>query len=270
MKHTASWLCGALLALGCGPSSSTGVGNPKLSFELTVLSDDADDAAAGAGGSQGEGGATSVEGGAASAEVETPLTKGQVLNASLSVAGLRFVACDSTQPNAEVAGPFVIDLIAGTTLPRIPAIASIDGGYCGLEAPLAPAQRPPALVGRSLLFRGERADGTRILLFSNMSATLRVRINLSVGSVDDPTPHLLWAFRPRRWLTAEEVDAAESELLDGVRTIVIDVDRHPLLYLRVRSRLAGRSSLFFDANDNGSIDPDERLSARGQGLENAD
>ncbi|MCP5787353.1 hypothetical protein NL329_31020, partial [Klebsiella pneumoniae] len=59
-----------------------------------------------------------------------------------------------------------------------PAISPVDGtpgGYCGIDAPLAPAASPAALAGRSLFFDGYRADGTFFLVYANMTGTLRLR-----------------------------------------------------------------------------------------------
>ena len=66
------------------------------------------------------------------------------------------------------------------------------------------------------------------------------------------------------------MDSAETEIFEGARAIVIDVNRHPLLYLRIRTRLAGRSAIYADSNGNGVLDPDERLRELGVGLEDAD
>jgi hypothetical protein len=192
------------------------------------------------------------------------------MHAILSLGELRFLACDRGRSDYVIPGPFVVDLVQNLTVPKLPSVPGVQGGYCGIDAPLAPATPPAALAGRSLFFDGVRADGVRFLLLANMQATLRVRAVPAAGWRGDETPELLWGMRPRRWLNRNEIDSADSELLDGARAIVIDVDRHPLLYARIRARLAGRSGLYPDSNMNQRIDPAERLRELGIGLEDAD
>lgn len=272
MKVRNECVAAALALAACGPSgtSSTGVGNPSVSFSLSIVNDDEE--AELAGGSQGSAGAPDESGGdtnGAGSEPELPLARGQVKNALLSLGSLVFRPCEPSLPLETLSGPFVVDLVDGRTLPELPPVPSVDGGYCGLDAVLAPAQRQASLLGRSLFFGGERADGTRFLLYANMQGTLRLRTT-NGQPLTTETPNLLWGLRPRRWLTTAEVDAAEPELVEGARTIVIDVNRHPLLYLKIRARLAGRSGLYADRNDNGAIDADERQSELMRGDENAD
>jgi hypothetical protein len=165
-----------------------------------------------------------------------------------------------------VPGPFVLDLVRRETSPAVPPVVPPAGGFCGIDAPLAPATAPAALAGRSLFFDGVRADGTLFLVYADMQATLQLRAPAGVSWNSTQTPTLLWAFRPRRWLNRKEVDEADSMPWDGgARAIVIDVDRHPVLYGAIRNRLAGRSTLYGDLNSNGSIDPSDRELVLGTG-----
>jgi hypothetical protein len=139
-----------------------------------------------------------------------------------------------------------------------------------VDAPLAPAAAPPALVGRSLLFDGVRADGTFFLVYADMQATLRLRARAGIAWDEKSTPAVLWALRPRRWLVPSELDGLTPIAWDDSRmAIVIDADRHPLLYLAMRARLAGRSNLYVDRNRDGVIEDDER-DFIGVGLDSAD
>jgi len=78
---------------------------------------------------------------------------------------------------------------------------------------------------------------------------------------DESLSHpVLWAMRPRRWLGRSELSGVPPIVLaDGRSMVVIDADRHPLLFTTLLSRIAGRSSLHLDANDNGTLDDTERL-----------
>jgi hypothetical protein len=239
----------ALFALGC---TSTGVGNPGAegTVRLSLTSD------------------PHAEPEAADTE---RLAASSLRHAILVFGELRYLACDSEQSDVVVDGPFVVDLAQNRVVPELPAVEVPEGGFCGLDAPLAPATTPASLSGRSIWFSGLRSDGTLFILFANMPGTLHLQ---SVDGSPWPVEHgLLWAMRPRRWLAPSELDGADVEALDGIeRVIVINVNRHPVLYEVVRARLAGRSTLHVDLDDDGTLDPEERQpdAIIGQGLDELD
>jgi hypothetical protein len=246
---TCGWLAATLLplAVGCG---STGVGNPGAtgSLALAIVSDD-DDTDAG----------SSLPPGAGQPDEQVePLPRGSLERAVLVLGSVRWIPCNESAPVVTQSGPFLVDLIAGETRPPLPEFTVPVGGLCGFEAPLAPARASAEFVGRSLLFSGVRADGVRFVLFANMRGTLRLRAgrDQSWGGGDDQS--LLWAMRPRRWAAARELEAAETVDSDGQRTLVIDADRHPLLWALIRARLAAQSRMFFDRDQDGVLDADER------------
>jgi hypothetical protein len=128
-----------------------------------------------------------------------------------------------------------------------------------------------------MLFSGVR-DGTLFVLVADMPGTLRMRPRPDVEW--QPDEHTwLWALRPRRWLLPEEltnetgdtgsaVDAISDvvDTQDVERIIAINVNRHPVLYELIRTRLASRSTLHVDSNDNGKVDTKERDSSHFIGL----
>jgi len=250
--RASGWLGPLLLALtlACG---STGVGNPGPAetgtLSLAIVSDDDDTAP------QPSASASDVSEGAAPV---VPLPRGAVERAVLVIGSVRWLPCDDSEPVITQSGPFLIDLIAGTTRPELPAFAVPAGGVCGFDAPLAPARDSAEFLGRSLLFSGTRADGVRFILFANLRATLRLRAPRGDvwGGEGDQT--LLWAMRPRRWAAAQELDNEATSDADGPRTLVIDVDRHPLLFALIRARLAAQSAMFFDRDQNGVLDARDR------------
>jgi hypothetical protein len=275
VKFRTGWLGSVMVTLACGSSgtSSTGVGNPRALISLLTIADDDDgsDAPLGEGGasSGGTNGQVAAGAGGNSDEAMAPLGSAQIRHATLSIAKLRFLPCDDAQPVAVVEGPLLIDLVNPRMPPAALEVPDIDGGYCGIDAPLAPASAPAALAGRSLFFDGVRRDGTLFVLYANLQGTLRLRARTgeSFSAADPAESQFLWVFRPRRWLTQTEVDGAESEPYAGSRAIVIDVDRHPLLYASIRARLAGRSTLYRDLNRDGRLEPDERTHALADGLD---
>ena len=230
------------LPLACA-CSSTGVGNPITgTLSLAIVSDDAD--------------------GNASADPTAlePLPRGALTRALIVFGSVRWLPCDPELDAVTQSGPFIVDLLAGETRPPLPKLPLAQGGFCGFDAVLAPARDEADVAGRSLLFSGQRADGVRFLLFADLRATLRVRAaeGEAWGTAEGERA-LLWGMRPRRWASpAELADEQPSESVSGTRTLVIDADRHPLLFALIRARLASQSGLFFDADRNGALDADER------------
>jgi hypothetical protein len=202
---------------------------------------------------------------------EAQLDEKRIEHAILVLGKIVALACDSTEKNVTLTGPFVVDLATHRIEPSLPLVSVPEGGICGLDATLAPATAPAALAGRSIFFSGTRNDGTRFLLFADMPGKIQMRPRTdSAWSTDHDW---LWAIRPRRWLSPAELDASDSEVLNGEgHVIVIDVNRHPLLYKAIRSRLGGRSSLHLDLNDNFVLDEEERSgdAVIGLGLDSLD
>ena len=236
---------GLLLLGGC---SSTGVGNPApVSLSLSIVDDtQAQDAA-------------------------QDLPKASIQDALVVLGELGFQPCDVALGTAYTApGPFIVDLKAGTTSPDLPVIPGTPGGYCGIDAPLAPTKNA-GLVGRSLFFDGYRADGTFFMVYANMKGTLRLRATPGANWLGLETPPaFFWVFRPRRWIAKSELDSADvtPDVTHG-QAIVIDADRHTAWFLAIRARLAGLSTLYEDANGDGTFDDSDRLNIVGQGLSDA-
>ncbi|HMA94616.1 MAG TPA: hypothetical protein VKP30_18120 [Polyangiaceae bacterium] len=252
MRHLAWMFLLGLFGLGC---SSTGVGNPGFADQSLVVSSDPE-----------------LEPNATDSGEQ--LDPSSLRHAVLVFGKLRFIACDPQELPVVVQGPIVVDLAQNRMEPASITISEVPAsGCCGIDAVLAPATAPASMSGRSLFFSGVRGDGTAFLLFANMAGTLHLRPLPGVTWVVDGEHSWLWAMRPRRWLTPSELDAAEAEPTDGVeRIIAINVDRHPVLYNAIRARLAGRSTLHVDLNDNHQLDPDERLNQAliGRGLDSLD
>ncbi len=257
---------GLALLVGC---SSTGVGNPaqeSATLSLSIVTDD------------------EAERGAADPDAALPAQR--LRHAILAFRELRWLPCDQSEEAVVVEGQIVVNLVTGRVEPELPRVPVPPSGFCGLDAPLMPAEWPPGLVGRSLLFAGLRQDGVLFLLYSSIEGTLRLRPREGVvwGAGDEDSA-VIWAQRPRRWLTDEDLDGVESvpvgdvedaDAVDGVgaveRVIPIDADRHPALLALIRARLAGRSSLYADLNKNGRLDLAERADAAwlGSGLSDLD
>jgi hypothetical protein len=232
-----SWLVLSGLAPFAGACESTGVGNPyrETSFEIVATESPEPDAE----------------------DPNSGLAVDALEHAILVVAQFEFEPCDSNFDTVAVDGPFVVDLMAAKVEPKLPPVATPPGGFCALAAPLAPAKRPASLAGRSIFLSGRRADGAPFLVYVSADITLRAEArDGQAWGYDDPHP-LLWAFRPQRWLEQSEADEAELEDAEGQRAVVIDADRHPLLYLAILARIGGRSDIYRDLNDNSKLDSTE-------------
>lgn len=300
MKSSRFLLLVSTAALACsapGGSSSTGVGNPGV-ISLSIVTDDEleltpDDggaagtcegasgapgcALAGAGGDgDGDQGSLAVAGAAGAdggAVLDDDLPRASVEHAKLALGYVKWRPCDPALADDApvVTGPFVVDLVQHTTTPPIPSVPELPGGFCGFDAPLAAVDGPADLAGRSLFFDGVRSDGTFFLVYADVRATLRVRRRAGVVWSARDTPAVLWALRPRRWLSRAALDAASTTPWDGGRlAVVIDADRHPLLLDALRRRLAGKSTLFRDLNQNHELDPEDRHVIVGDGSDDAD
>lgn len=267
MKRHISTSVAGLCVLGLAQlpgCSSTGVGNPSVptdtgTLSLAIVGDELEAA-------EGSAEQAVAEPGDAGSALPEPLPRGSLERAVLVIGSVRWTPCDEAAAVITQSGPFIVDLLAGETRPALPRFEVPAGGLCGFEAPLAPARSSAELLGRSLWFSGTRADGVRFVLFADVRATLRVRALAGPGAAAEQAQSwggegdlsLLWALRPRRWAAARELDEAEAIPSEGRRTIVIDADRHPLLFAAIRARLASQSALYLDRDGNGALDPGDR------------
>lgn len=232
------WAMSSTLALAC---SSTGVGNPgAASLSLAIVSDDSEPSATGE-----------------PAALE-PLPERALDTAVVVLGSLRWLPCAEAGDETTQTGPFIVDLLSGEIEPPLPAIPVPTGGFCGFDAPLQPARYSAELAGRSLFFSGTRADGVPFVLFADVGATLRVRAAVGQAWGLEEGQALLWALRPRRWATPMELADAEPQLWTGARrTLVIDLNRHPILFAAIRARLASQSAIYRDQDGDGTLDQSE-------------
>jgi len=230
----------AALTLAC---NSTGVGNPPsaASVSMAIVADDESTAPP-----------------AADAGADTSLPHGSLRRALLVLGSVHWLPCDDAVSPVISEGPFIVDLVTGESRPQLPDAPTPAGGFCGFDAPLSANAASAELAGRSLFFSGVRADGVPFLLFSNMRATLRARATDGESWGDGDNLELIWAMRPNRWASNAELDASSVTPWGTRRAVVIDVDRNPLLYAAIRSRLAGLSDVFLDRDRDGFLDGNER------------
>lgn len=237
--------------LGC---ESTGVGNPRSELTVSVTSD------------------------LNNAEPDAPdptvvLDSTHLHDAVIVFGKMHWLPCDAADQPSVLPGPFVVNLITSQVEPNLPPIAVPPGGYCGFDAPLSTHASDAAMQGRSILFSGVRSDGTLFILYTGMQGTLHMRPEPGVVWTLSNAGDMLWALRPHRWLSLDELDNETSDAFGSSRrVVVVDVDRHPLLYEYVRERIGARSSLHEDLNHNGKVDDDERSGAAllGVGLPSLD
>jgi len=240
-------LCCLVALGGC---SYTGVGNPApvpMSLGLAIVDDPKDQ------------------------DLDQDLPQASIQDAIVVLGELRFQPCDPALSDVRVVpGPFVVDFKKHTTTPSIPDISGVSSGFCGIDAPLAPGNTA-ALAGRSLFFDGFRGDGTFFIVYANMHGVLKLRATAGQSWLgQDPPSKFFWALRPRRWLAKSELNSADITPGDSQQAVVIDANRHPALFLAIRSRLAGLSKLYADVDGDGEFTDVDRDAVVGEGLENAD
>jgi hypothetical protein len=237
----------AIGVLGC---NSTGVGNPGA-MTVTVRND-----------LEAEPQATDT----------VQLTTAQLRHAVVAFSELRFLPCDPSMEPVIAPGPFVVDLVTQKETPEFPQVSFPPGGFCGLDAPLTSLAADASLFGNSILFSGVRSDGAVFILYAAMRGTLHIRPAADVTAwTKDNAKDVIWAVRPLRWLTPAELDAENAEPFGSRQLIVIDVNRHPLLYGAIRDRIGARATMHTDLNANGILDLDERNNALiGAGLPSLD
>jgi hypothetical protein len=264
-----------------GGTSSAGAaasaGEPADASNAGAPSGSSDAGASSAGESSSAGAPSDSSSAGAPALVvdDDELPRRSIHDAVIVIGSLEWLPCDTTRDPTIVNGPFIVnlvgDLVPQGTQPRIPSVVEPPGGFCGIDAPLAPASSPAELAGRSVFFDGIRADGTPFVLYADVPATLRVRRHGSIVWDATATPDVLWAFRPRRWLSRMELDQASPTSADDPSVPVsIDLNRSPLLLAALRHRLAGKSSLFLDVNKNRLLDTEDRDALVGDGLDDPD
>jgi hypothetical protein len=246
-------LFGIALAFVPSACNSTGVGNPGAGMTVTVRND--------------------LKAEPAGADPAVELAPAQLRHAVLAFGELRFIPCDATLEDVVAPGPFLVDLVTESVEPQLPAVPIPPSGFCGLDAPLTSLAPNSSQFGNSILFSGVRADGALFILYAAMPGTLRMRPVPGITAWDATNAaSVIWAMRPRRWLMPAELDAETSEPFGvGLRIIVIDVNRHPVLYAAIRNRVGARATLHTDLNDDGNLDDNERANALiGQGLPSLD
>jgi hypothetical protein len=241
LLHGWGWL---LLAIGC---TSTGVGNPGTATVSLSLTSDSE-----------------VEPEADDAE---QLPASNLRHAILVFGSISFLACEDSAQDVTIKEPLTVDLAKSRTLPKTMSVEAPEGGFCGIDATLAPAETPATLAGQSVFFSGLRSDGTLFMLYANMAGTLHMRPLGDEDWASEPEHGWLFAMRPRRWLTPSELDGEPVNEID--RVIAIDASQHPRLYAAIRARLGARSTLHLDLDDDGELDANERRGAAliGQGLD---
>lgn len=136
---------------------------------------------------------------------------------------------DSDSDDEVEVGPFVADLVSGTTFPESIRLRETMTDFCAFRfnvAPLEPSElpaaAPPELDGRSVLVRGTLKDGQPFIVQATLDESLELE-----GEVElDPTrltPFVL-GFAVNGWVTQRQLDGLTGN------PILIDSDSTPGIY----------------------------------------
>ncbi len=129
-----------------------------------------------------------------------------------------------------------------------------------LTAARRPENAPAEALGASLVLQGEIPDseGSRVLIALDITQKLQLDAVQASFTLDDPerVHELLISFDTRTWFTAESLRMADR---DAEGNVLISADSNTALYDTIVQGLAKDVSIFYDRNNNGSFDDDERL-----------
>lgn len=178
----------------------------------------------------------------------------------VSLGDARFVIDDDCSARREsrvvVEGPFIADLAAG---PSVLAERLPQGSYCSVRvslerAVIGDAGVPSELTGHSVLLRGHRSDGTRVVIRSRDKPDFVLRGRREAFQVEDAQHALFLAFDAGAWLDGVGLDSATPNA-DG--QIIIEPGTEDARLRTFETNLKRSLALFKDGNSDGALAPSE-------------
>jgi hypothetical protein len=178
----------------------------------------------------------------------------------VSLGDARFVIDDDCSARREsrvvVEGPFIADLAAG---PSVLAERLPQGSYCSARVSLeraatSDAGLPDELAGHSVLLRGRRSDGTRVVIRSRDKPDFVLRGRSEAFRVEDAQQALFLAFDAAAWLEGVSLDTA---MPNAAGQIVIEPGSEDARLRTFETNLRRSLALFKDGNSDGALAPSE-------------
>lgn len=182
-----------------------------------------------------------------------------VHEAWVAVERARFVqgeVCDRPGEIEIDAPPVVADVVAGEVV-EFPARA---GGYCRVrlridEAEGVPSGAPPELDERTVVVKGQRADGVpfTILTDERFEIDVRVKDGGAPFTLEEGREALVLAFDVAAWLDGVALD--EATVTDGA--ILVSEDSNEALLAAFEANTERIFELFEDGDRDGRVDDDD-------------
>jgi hypothetical protein len=171
---------------------------------------------------------------------------------------------ETPDESSDLPGPFVVDLLAGITIPDTETFSIPAGFYCEMDVEfdrLEPEDVPEGIagddpiVGLALLVRGARGDGTPFLLRLSRDDRFKLEASSPTGFLiknNVLTPFFV-RFDLNAWFSGVDLDAAA--VTDG--TILLDDAANADLKALILENIKRAAQLFLDLDGDGALEADE-------------
>jgi hypothetical protein len=178
----------------------------------------------------------------------------------VSLGDARFVIdddCSAQRDNRVVVdGPFIADLAQG---PSVLAERLPEGSYCSVRVSLeraatSDASFPDELSGHSVLLRGHRSDGARVVIRSRDKPDFVLRGKSEAFRIDDAQNALFLAFDAAAWLQGVDLETATP---NAEGEIIIEPGTEGARLRTFETNLKRSLALFKDGNSDGALAPSE-------------
>ncbi|HSA60427.1 MAG TPA: hypothetical protein VLJ37_12175 [bacterium] len=239
----------------CSPNSGTSTGNPTtVGIKFAGLPEGISPALG-----------LSVTGGVL-------LTEARIVLRNMDMDPLSACLAEAANPDLNIEsgfsfpGPFVVDLLANTSIPDVDRIPVPADDYCEIGVDFDPLRReevPPgilpddSIIGHALIVRGSRSDGVPFAVRLDQNDRFKLEAASPDGFAIQGSPAvtlLFFSFDLNAWFAGVDLDGATVSP-DG--SIVIDDDDNPDLRSIIVENVKRSARLFEDLNGNGILDADE-------------
>lgn len=240
VRSSTTVLAGMLAVVGCGPQGGTDVGNGA-----TVVLD--------------------LEG-----FEQAPAVQPQALDLvdGTRIDGLWMVVdrvrfrpgadCAGEDPESDVDGPLVADLIGGGFVGGRVSFSVPAGPFCRLRVGFhrleeaVPAGAPAELAGQSILVRGARADGVPFTVASELGEELELKARGGAFTLPEGESPLVLGYEVGSWIAALDLGGLSGP------TILIDKNGDTVRLEAFEAAVKDSAELFKDEDGDGALSPAER------------
>ena len=180
--------------------------------------------------------------------------------------------CGKHDDTTDVPAPIAAEIVSGQMIPARPVLAAAATTYCRVELrfddldPGVLEDVPTDLPDRSILVRGERADGVAFEIAADYKDSFRLDAEAMPFAVSEGEGGLLIGFAMDEWLDGAALEAAEVGTRDGQPFIAIGSGDNRPLYEAYRNALRASARLFRDQNRDGALNASERSEVLGLGV----